>query len=140
MSHFLFVLNTLLKPRSISQLIVDFIAIGERFFNSVCMHLQWRVYVPYTVRRSSPIVFKEGWTFSESISVIDFKRKNVHIHEDFVEIFSLEMSDSEADERYPVYAGRSGASSASVNRSVRIGHGHTRLHPCSTFVMNWELF
>ena len=42
------------KPQPISRLIADCMSMAEKFLGFVCMYLQRRAYVDYTVRRSFP--------------------------------------------------------------------------------------
>ena len=69
------------------------------FFGSVCTYLQWRVYVAYTVRRIFSSLERRLDIKSWSPFSVP-KGKNADTNEVLIEVFSLGMSESEADERY----------------------------------------
>lgn len=72
---------------------------GEKFFGSACIYLQWRIYIAYTARRSFSNHERklniENWN-PLSIS----KGKACDTKKDLIEVFSLEMAESGASERY----------------------------------------
>ena len=70
----------------------------EQFFGSVCMYRQRRVYVAYTARRGF-LRLERRLNIASWNPVSILKGKGIDAYADFVEVFSLEMNESEADER-----------------------------------------